>query len=528
MRKGYSPLRLAGIAFFIFLCSACTQPKTAAPAGKTDTLTEVKQATLPLPDTSYASIGELDYKIDLTDSLQDGTLTDLRDEYANVPGIFTFRGGPRRDAAFHGTVKGEPDSISVDWCFRTAYDGRKSDFGVWGGGTGWTGQPLYVCWPDSCMQQFQKRSPALLPSFSKEEIIVGSLCGKVYFIDFQTGDSSRRSINVHNTIKGTPSLDPTLNGNLYVGQGIPLERPFGALTLNLFTHQQTQVFPADNRAWRHWHAYDASPIRVGDFLFRVGENGTIYKYRCEQNELKEHSILRYRVKGKGAPGMEASMAVYLNYGYISDNHGNIICINLNTLKPVWYYNNHDDTDASPVLEITDGIPYLYSGCEVDRQGENGICHIVKINALNGELCWERNIDAHRVRYHEQTFDGGIFGTPLLGEGDCSELIFFNFVSNTPAMAGEFIALEKKSGEIVYRTHLKWYPWSSPVSLLNEHNKMYVFTGDTSGSVYLIEAATGKILYTKRVGNNFESSPVVIDNHIVIGSRGQQIYRMSVW
>ena len=224
-------------------------------------------ALVPLPDTIYPSVENLEYTITIFDSLTDGNLAQLEDLYEDVPGIFTFRGGPYRDANFHGTVKGRPDTVVIDWVFTTDFDKRETKFGSWGGGTGWTGQPLYVQWPDSCVERFRKECPALTQHFDKEEIIIGSLDAHLYFINFQTGDSSRRSFYVGNTIKGTPSLDPQLNGNLYVGHGIPCGHPFGALTFNLFTHRQTQFFGRDVRAWRQWHAYDSSPIRSDSFCF---------------------------------------------------------------------------------------------------------------------------------------------------------------------------------------------------------------------------------------------------------------------
>ena len=52
------------------------------------------------------------------------------------------------------------------------------------------------------------------------------------------------------------------------------------------------------------------------------------------------------------------MAVYSNYGYTADNHGNILCINLNTMKPVWRYDYRDDNDSSPVVGVEDGKPYI--------------------------------------------------------------------------------------------------------------------------------------------------------------------------
>ena len=57
--------------------------------------------------------------------------------------------------------------------------------------------------------------------------MVGSLCGKGYFINYQTGKASRKPLDLGNVVKGTMSLDPELM-NLYVGQGVPRQPgPFG-------------------------------------------------------------------------------------------------------------------------------------------------------------------------------------------------------------------------------------------------------------------------------------------------------------
>ena len=346
---------------------------------------------LPLPDTVYASVRSLAYEVERCDTAVDGTLDGLRDLYAAAPGVFMFRGSALRDARFGGRVTGCPTTVTVDWVFTTDFDRRESDYGSWGGGTGWTGQPLYVRWPDSLAGRMRALSPALTDDFSGEEIIVGSLCGKVYFIDFASGRASRLPLEADNPIKGTPSLDPRLNGLLYVGQGIPCSERFGALTFDLFDHREAAFFGRDPRALRGWNAYDSSPVVAGGFLFRPGENGSVYKLGCDGRGVRLHSVLRYR-DGRGrAPGIESSMAVYRNYGYAADNAGNIICIDLNTLRPVWVYDNHDDTDATPLLEIERGRPVLYTACEVDKQGDEGFSYMVKLDALTGRLLWERPV-----------------------------------------------------------------------------------------------------------------------------------------
>jgi outer membrane protein assembly factor BamB len=515
------------VAYTLQSCNANTQNDTTETTTIATDSIETPAEPKFLLDTAYPSVENLKYSITIFDSITSGELSNTDDAYADAPGIFTFRGNPLRNASFCGHIDSIPTDIDIDWTFETSYDTTKTSFGIWGGGTGWTGQSLYVEWSDSMMQKFKQENDSLTENFGNKEIIVSSLCGQLYFINYENGKASRKPIDVRNPIKGTGMIDPALNGNYYIGQGIPKNRPIGALVVDLFEHKVSDLFPEDANAWRNWSAYDASPLVVGDFLFRIGENGTIYKYTREKGKIKLHSTLRYRKNDDSAGGMESSMAVYKNYGYTTDNHGNILCINLNNLEPIWHYDNHDDTDATPVLELEDGIPYLYSGCEMDHQGYEGLSYIVKINGLTGERIWEQKIECKKMTLGEKHFDGGMYSTMLLGTGDCSDLLFTNICTNDPPAAGNFYAISKATGEIVYSKKLMHYAWSSPVAITNDKDEMFVLTFDCVGHAYIIDGKTGEFLVTKLIGINFESSPIVIGNHIVIGSRGTNIYKLTI-
>ncbi len=475
-----------------------------------------------LPDTSYSSASVVKTDLQIPDTSVSGVLESIDDLYADAAGAFTFRKGSRRDASFGGKLAGDPSEIVVDWVYKSVEDYTPTRYGAWGGGTGWTGQPLYVEWPDSLISRFHANGQN---DVARQEIIVGSLSGDVYFIDFQTGQPSRKPVETGNPIKGTVSLDPTLNGNLYVGQGLSAHTDVAALVVDLNTHKISHRFGPDPKAYRRWHAYDSSPVRVGQFLFRPGENGTLYKFIIRPGSLTLHSALRYMVGG-AAPGMEASMAVYRNYGYTADNAGNIICFNLNTMLPVWHYKLPDDVDSTPVVvEESDGA-YLYTGCEVEH-GDLHQASFVKLDALTGEKIWLNKTEARRADVGEKHFDGGYYATCLPGSGNCSGLIFQNLVRNTDGQNGEFVAFDRSTGKIVYSTQLRYYAWSSPVGFLTPDGKQYVVTADCSGRVYLINGADGSIVASRSVGANFESSPVVVGNHLVVGSRGNSIYKLSL-
>ncbi|MBO4730243.1 MAG: dehydrogenase [Bacteroidaceae bacterium] len=489
------------IVFALYSCGNKDNRSTE----EADTLATEEPLAL-LPDTVLPSASAVSYVIDVVDTVTDANLSTIASNYDGKEGWFTFRGNTLRNADYGGTVKGTPTSIVKDWQFNTFFDASKTSMGTWGGGTGWTGQPLYL-----------RKSG---------EIIVASLCGRVYFLNFGDGTESRPYIDVTNPIKGTCSLEPVEHNLLFVGQGIPKVAPMGQIAIDLREHKRVFFSGADRKAQRSWGAFDSSPVVVGGFLFWPGENGTIYKYKVQDNNITLHTALRYRCRG-AAPGVENSICVYSNYGWFGDNNGNVICINLNTMRPVWHYNNHDDIDGSIVCEVVDGVPYIYTGCEVDKQGNSGICHFVKLNGLTGQLVWEQQIPCRKLNIGGKHFDGGLYCTPLLGKGDCEDLIFANICQRGNSSNAEFTAFSKKTGEIVYRTPLNAFAWSSPVAFYNEKNQAFIFTGDSSGNAYLIEGKTGKILFRENMVNNFESSPVVVDNHFVVGSRGSEIYRFSV-
>lgn len=478
-----------------------------------------------LPDTAYASVKALEWHTGYADSLTQ-ELQYVDDIYEKTGGVRTFRKNLMRNAAFGGKVKGVPSRVETAWKYDTKYDSRPTKYGTWGGGTGWTGQPLYVKWSDEDMAAFRKSSPAMFPGFTGEEIMVGSLCGDVCFIDFNTGKPSRRPYSSGNVIKGTMSLDPELK-NLYVGQGVPHGEPFGSMVFNLIEHKQSFFFARDPKALRGWNAFDSSPVVAGGYLFWAGENGSLYKFRRQQGRLVLAATARYRAGGM-APGIESSLCVYRNYGFFSDNRGNVICVNLNTMKPVWHCNNLDDSDGTPVCTIENGRPYIYTACEVDKQGDEGRCRFLKLNALDGTVVWERAIQCTRFVLPGKTLDGGMYATPLIGSGNCRGMVFANICRNKAGKRlGELTALSTADGRILYTVPLNYFAWSSPVALHNEKGEMFIFTGDASGYVYLVNGKTGEVIYKEHVANNFESSPVVVGNSVVVGSRGTTIYKFIV-
>ena len=515
----------------IVALAACGGPKKEATPVSEDSLATVTPSPVPtllemtLPDTLYESAEKLVYVIENVDS-ESHDLKYYDDLYSRQDRVMTFRKNLLRNADFGGHVKGIPTEIEVAWSFDTPFGREETKFGQWGGGTGWTGQPLYVHWTDAEMDSLQQGGAPLTEDFGPEEVMVGSLCGEAFFLNFQTGRLSRQPLDLHNVVKGTMSLDPELK-NLYVGQGVPKGEPLGCQAFNLLTHQRGTFF-ADPRAWRGWQAFDSSPIVAGGYLFWPGENGSLFKFeRKSGGVLRLVSTLRYRVNGT-APGIESSLCVFRNYGFFGDNHGNIICVNLNNMHPVWHVRNLDDSDGTIVCREEEGVPYIYTACEVDKQGTEGICRILKLRALDGITVWEQSIACNRVDLGTKVLDGGMYATPLLGTGDCKKMLFANICRNSAnSSCGQLTAISTEDGSIQYTVDYGNFCWSSPVGLLNENNDLFLFTADANGVVYLIRGYDGEVLCKKSMGANFESSPCVVGNSIVVGCRGTKIYKFII-
>ncbi|MNK00466.1 hypothetical protein D3C87_182510 [compost metagenome] len=449
------------------------------------------------------------------------------DDYNSKNGIFCFRGNAQRNAPTRGLLKGKPSDIRLDWEFITGYDGTTTSYGSWGGGSGWTGQPLVVKWPEKIRKRLHGIEPVYLNQANFREVIVGSLCGDIYFLDWKTGKATRPHVTIENPIKGTVSVDPRMNGLLYVGQGIPNGTRFGSYIFNLFTGEE--IFfrnGLDPKARRAWGAFDSNSlidVKTG-YWFHPGENGQIYKTKVVKGkEIPDPFIFNYRIQKHPDLGIESSFGAWNNLGWFGDNGGNVFCMNLMTMIPVWYLDNYDDTDASMVIDLQEeGHPFLYTGNEVDKQGESGIAHIRKIDGLTGEEIWDVTRKSTNTKLHGRVNSGGVLSSVLPGKKKANNLVYGIFSRVNGTLAGEFVAIDKTSGKEKFVIKMDHYSWASPIDLYDKAGNCYLFFTDVYGTIYLIDGLSGKIIVKRKTEYVWESSPVAWGNRIVVGSRGKKI------
>lgn len=480
---------------------------------------------LPLSESS------LDYEL-IGDTVNTQEKIIFTDDYASENGVFCFRGNPQRNSPTRGVLEIEPSRIKVMWEFETEQDNRKTKYGKWGGGTGWTGQPLLVKWP----QKTKEKLAGITSDFSNEndatEVIIGSLCGKVYFLNFLTGKITRPALAINNPIKGTVSVDPRMNGLLYVGQGIPNGKRFGSYIFDMFSGNEIFYRSGlDNTAQRRWGAFDSNPLidpKTG-YCFQPAENGQIYKTKVtDKTNIKETVKFNYTTEQDATLGIESSFAAWNNLGFFGDNSGTVFCVDLISMKPMWSIDNYDDTDASMVIDVENKQPFLYIANEVDKQGAKGIAYIRKINALTGKEVWAQKKTCYGSKLNGKTNSGGVLATLLVGKKRAINLVYGIYSRIDDQNRGEFVALNKKTGKVQFTVPMDNYSWASPIDLYDKKGNCYLFFTDVRGTIYLINGVTGKVIIKQKMDAIWESSPVAWDNKIILGSRGNKIFGFELY
>ncbi|MFT9496107.1 PQQ-binding-like beta-propeller repeat protein [Anaerosolibacter sp.] len=466
----------------------------------------------------------------------DKIIMDTGNNYSTVKGVTCFRGNHYRDSASYGYAEIKDKKLEILW--QIPIGGIDSWTGV-----GWNGQPSIVEWS----KELKNTMNIIEEKKAKEdlrEVIYAALDGKVYFLDLEDGTPTREKIQIPGPVKGSLTVDPRGIPLLYVGQGINTvqgKRVEMGYRIYSLIDQQKLFFinGSDSFAFRSWAAFDSTALidEKTDTMLLAGENGIFYtvKLNTDYNKIANTITIdpevmkyRYRITGNNYQGIENSVAVYKNLAYFADNGGWLQCIDLNTLTPIWVRDITDDTDSTVVIEEEkEDQVNLYTACEVDKQGAKGMSYIRKIDALSGQLSWEKAY-ACDSKLGDKPNNGGALATPVVGKNSLTHMVIYNLARWGGFNRGLLVALDKSTGEEVWRLELDNYSWSSPVDVYTEEGKGYIVVCDSAGNMHLVDGLTGHTLDVIELGANVEGSPAVFDNMVVVGTRGQKIYGVRIY
>ena len=464
--------------------------------------------------------------------------------YSLIEGVTAFRGNNYRDAPSYGVANIHEQKFGAKWTRNTG--SLTAPDGTTWTGHGWTGQPLIVKWP------METREIMNMHSWAKSqdelvEVIYAAMDGNVYFAELETGKATRDRLNIGYTFKGSGSVDPRGYPLLYVGAGYTSNRGYARIfIISLVDGSVLHTFGlGDGFAPRNWTAADASPLidAENDKLIYPSENGVLYiidlnsEFNVKEGTVKidPSAPVMWRFKGARTnsgggfwAGMEASPAIWGGYLYIADNGGHLVCLDLNTLTPVWAQDVLDDTNNSPVIEVEDGWPYIYistgfhGGWRAPGGGSAPV-PIWKFDAITGEIIWQTDYTC----FTTAGVSGGVQGTIAIGKDSLGDLIFVP-VARTPTRSeGILAALDKSTGEVVWEFRTTTYSWSSPVCVYTPDGKGYIVHTNAAGNIYLLDGLTGELLDSAPLGGTIEASPAVYGSTVVVGTRASLIWGIAL-
>lgn len=469
-------------------------------------------------------------------------LFDLPERYAQIDGVVTFRGDNFRSGAAYGTANVSSKSLSVVW--KNTTGGLADSDGFNWTGSGWTGQALVAKWPEATRKNMTAMYDWAREKKDLVEVIHATLDGYVRFYELSTGEKTRDPLFLGFNFKGAGALDPRGYPILYVGAGVDSSAKGSAraLVVNLLDNSIMFEFGKnDGFADRGWYMFDSSPLVSADTdqLIYPGESGILYiihlntKYDEANGTLSvdPDNIVKWKYKGtrtgsKYWLGVESSAAIINHYAFLADNGGNLMCLDLNTLKLVWVQDILDDTNCSPVVSIEDGHPYIYISTSFHmgwRSSYKAEIPIFKIDAETGEIVWKTSYECYTV----SDLSGGVQGTIAVGKNKLSDMIFVPVARTPGAGSGTLVALKKDTGEKVWERETSVYSWSSPVDFYDKNGNGYLAYCNTGFNLYLIDGKTGDVLDQMNLGGNIEASPVVYNSYIVVGTRANRTYCVEV-
>lgn len=466
---------------------------------------------------------------------------DLPERYTELEGIVTFRGDNFRSGAAYGTASVSSKTLTKAWSKSTS--GLSDSDGIYWSGSGWTGQPLIVKWPEATRKNISAMYDWAREKEGLVEVIYATLDGHVYFYELTSGEYTRDPLNLGFNYKGAGALDPRGYPILYVGSGVDSVNGRSRVkVVNLIDNSVMFEFGHNETfANRGWHMFDSSPLVSAetDQLIYPGENGILYiihlntKYNEQTGELSvdPDNIVKWKYNGVRSGsrywlGVESSAAIINNYIFLADNGGNLMCLDLNTLKLVWVQDVLDDTNCSPVVDVEDGHPYIYISTSFHygwRSYSTAAIPIFKIDAETGEIVWRTDYTCYTV----QDLSGGVQGTIAVGKNKLSDMIFVPIARTPGASSGTLAALKKDTGEVVWEKETSMYSWSSPVDFYDADGNGYLLYCNSGFNMFLIDGKTGEQLDYMNLGGNIEASPAMYGNYAVVGTRAMRTYCIQV-
>lgn len=444
---------------------------------------------------------------------------DLRETVVGQPyttktqGYTMFRGNPTRTFYGSGSLpKTKPRQLwrypDKPMCSSATARGETK---TWCG-SGWTGQPVVWERPDGVT-----------------EVIIGTYDRSVHFINAETGKATRKPFLTGDLIKGTVSLDPDGYPLLYFGSRdnklriVALDRP-----------EVTELWSYDARTAPQpvWDDdWDGNPVILDDYMLEGGENSWFYVFKLNRGYDSQGKVKVAPEKTVEMPGftpqlfkdlgdrmvaIESSVAVQGNRAFFANSGGLITGVDLTRIAKgaadvFFRFWAGDDIDATLVI---DKEGFVYAAAELERFNLRRPFEVGQLIKLNPNQPDKPVVWSIPVPGAGPKVKGGIWATPAL---DADRGILY-----VPTHLGHLLAIDTRDGSELWRKHLGSHEWSSP--LLIDNQLLVGLCGLGGLRMYDVSnTREPQELWTLKTGACIEATPAVWKGRIYVGSRDGYIY-----
>jgi outer membrane protein assembly factor BamB len=430
----------------------------------------------------------------------------------DVPGVLTFRGNPTR--SFYGTGPVPRTAPQVLWQYPGGGNpmcGESSEYGdvrVWCG-TGWTGQP------------------AVFERDGRTWVVFGAYDWKIHFVDAATGQDIIPPFPTGDLAKGNVTIDPDGYPLVYAGS-----RDNYLRVIAFDGAEPRELWKLNGRTDDRMHNddWDAAPLVLDDYLIEGGENSWFHGIKLNRGYAADGTVtvdpaLAFRVPGWDQQliddlgskdpkrvSLEASVSVSGDTAWLNSSGGLVQGWDISSLRTgqgevtrTFRYWTGDDSDSSIV---PDDEGFLYVGVEIDRANSRvqQAGQMIKLDPRNPDnpVVWKYDLEFFK--------DDGVWTTPII-VGD---------VTLWTTKPGYIYALDRYTGEFLWKQKVGGPALSSPLLVDG-----VLIQGTGAGLIKAFDFSSPRTqpteLWSVQLDGNIESTPVVWNGRIYVGTRGGFVY-----
>ena len=430
---------------------------------------------------------------------------------SGMPGLLTFRGNPTRTFYGTGPVSQSPEVL---WRFTGTSERDLCSLTSWEAGTtlwcgaGWTGQPAVIEWDD------------------RTWVVAGTYAPAVHFLDAATGEQLLSEFVVGDLIKGSVTVDPDGYPLVYFGSR---DNYFRIIAFDRDEPVELWSIHANDFSPVLWNNdWDGASLILDDYLFQGGENSHFYIAKLNRSFGSDGLVTvdpemvftspgwdeeLLNAVGDGNVSIEGGMTVVGNTLYFANSGGLVQGWDITGLadgqdpERVFRYWAGDDVDATVVADA-DG--FLYIGVEYERGTARSqeLGQVIKLDpSADDPLVWGTDL--------RNAATDGVWATPALTD----EMVY------APTHAGFLYGLRRDTGEVVWSKRLAGPVWSSPVVVDD-----VLIQGDCGGDIYGYDISLPWVdppeLWRVSLDGCVEATPAVWNGVLYVGARDGGFYAIG--